>query len=140
MGRMMKLSPEERTLLDRPLIAQLATVMPDGSPHLTAIWHHRDEDVIRMVCDATALKARNIRRDPRVAVTVVDADNPYRHIQIRGTAELVEDSLKARDELRALANRYLGSVGDSFVDTYPADIDQTVIVIHPTRVLLTVTI
>ncbi|HUG15188.1 MAG TPA: PPOX class F420-dependent oxidoreductase [Thermomicrobiales bacterium] len=136
----MNLSPEERTLLDRPLVAQLATIMPDGSPHLTTIWHHRDEDTIRMVCDATALKARNIRRDPRVAINVVDIDNPYRYIQIRGTAELVADSVKARDELRALANRYMGSVGDAFVDMYPADVDQITIIIHPKRVSLTVSV
>jgi PPOX class probable F420-dependent enzyme len=78
------LSAEARQLLDRPSFAHLATLMPDGAPQSTPVWVGRDGDRVLVCTGERSLKARNTRRDPRVALSVVDFQNPYEELQIRG--------------------------------------------------------
>jgi PPOX class probable F420-dependent enzyme len=78
------LSPEIKQLLDRPNFAHLATVMPDGSPHSVPVWVGRDGDRILVCTGDGSLKARNTRRDPRVALSIVDGRDPYMEAQLRG--------------------------------------------------------
>ena len=66
------LTPEMRQLLDHPNFAHLATVMPDGSPHSVPVWVGREGDRILVCTGERSLKAKNTRRDPRVALSVVD--------------------------------------------------------------------
>ena len=78
------LSTEIRALLDAPNFAHLATLMPDGSPQSVPMWVGREGDRI-LICTAEAsLKAKNTRRDPRVALSLVDFHNPYQEAQLRG--------------------------------------------------------
>jgi PPOX class probable F420-dependent enzyme len=102
---------EALDLVDGANVAQVATVMTDGSPQLTPVWIDRDGPVLRFNTAHGRAKARNLQRDPRVALTVVDPANPYRYLQIRGRAELVDDGAEAH--IDALAKKYLG------VDSYP---------------------
>lgn len=81
---MTPLSDEVRALLDRPNFAHLATLMADGAPHVDPVWVGREGDLILVGTGARTLKARNSRRDERVALSVVDFDNPYEEAQIRG--------------------------------------------------------
>jgi PPOX class probable F420-dependent enzyme len=80
----MPLSTEIRQLLDRPNFAHLATLMPDGSPHSVPVWVGRDADRVVICTSETSLKGKNTRRDPRVALSIVDLDDPYSEAQLRG--------------------------------------------------------
>ena len=80
-----------RNLLDATSFAVLATLMPDGSPQTSVIWVGRSEDVLVFTTHDLRLKARNLRRDPRAAVSVFALDDPYHPVDIRGTVELVPD-------------------------------------------------
>jgi PPOX class probable F420-dependent enzyme len=77
-------SAEVKQLIDRPNFAHLATLMPDGSPHATPVWVGREGDRIVICTSDGSLKGRNTRRDPRVALSIVDFTNPYEEVQIRG--------------------------------------------------------
>ena len=66
-----------RQLVDRANFAHLATLMEDGSPHSTPVWVGREGDRIVIGTSGKSLKARNTRRDPRVAISMVDFQDPY---------------------------------------------------------------
>jgi PPOX class probable F420-dependent enzyme len=78
------LTDEIKTLLDRPNFAHLATLMPDGSPRSAPIWVAREGDRILIGTGEGSLKAKNTRRDPRVALSIVAMDDPYSEAQLRG--------------------------------------------------------
>jgi PPOX class probable F420-dependent enzyme len=78
------LSDEIKTLLDRPSYAHLATVMPDGSPHAAPVWVAREGDRVLLGIREDSVKGKNSRRDPRVALSIVDVDDPYVMAQLRG--------------------------------------------------------
>lgn len=78
------LSAEIRQLLDRPNFAHLATLMPDGSPQSVPVWVGREGDRILVCTGEGSLKAKNTRRDARVALSVVDFHDPYAEAQLRG--------------------------------------------------------
>ncbi len=78
------LSPEIKQLIDRPNFAHLATLMPDGSPQSVSVWIGREHDQVIICTGENSLKAKNTRRDPRVALSIVDFTNPYEEVQIRG--------------------------------------------------------
>ena len=78
------LSLEVKQLIDRPNFAHLSTLLPDGSPSATPVWVSRDGDRILICTAENSLKAKNTRRDPRVALSIVDFNNPYEELQIRG--------------------------------------------------------
>jgi len=81
---MAPLSPELRALLQGPNIVHLATLMPDGSPASVAVWADTEGDRIAFFTQASSRKARNVAADPRVALSIVDRDNPYRTGRVRG--------------------------------------------------------
>jgi PPOX class probable F420-dependent enzyme len=70
------LSDDIKKLIDGPNFAHLATVMPDGSPQSAPIWVLREGDRILVGTSESSLKARNNRRDPRVALSIVDFHDP----------------------------------------------------------------
>jgi PPOX class probable F420-dependent enzyme len=101
-----------RDVLDKKAFAHLGTVMPDGSPQVTPIWFDFDGRYIRINSAKGRMKDKNMRRDPRVALSIIDPDNPYRYLEIRGrVVEITEDG--AITHIDSLAKRYMG------VDTYP---------------------
>ena len=106
-----KLSPQELELLSEPQIATVATVMADGSPQLTPVWIDTDGEAILFNTAKGRVKHRNLLRNPKVAVTVVDKNDFYRLVSVRGTAEIVEQG--ADDHIDKLAKKYLGA------DSYP---------------------
>jgi PPOX class probable F420-dependent enzyme len=78
------MTTEARNLIDRPNFAHLATLMPDGSPQSVPVWVGREGERIVICTGEKSLKAKNTRRDPRVALSIVDFINPYEEVQIRG--------------------------------------------------------
>ena len=87
----------------------VATVLPDGAPHSVPVWAIYEDGRIAFFTQATSRKARNIARDPRVALSLVDFENPYRTLQIRGrVVETVEgeDALAVIDRI---SQHYIGA-------------------------------
>jgi PPOX class probable F420-dependent enzyme len=121
-----KLSTQELELLNEPQIANVATVMPDGSPQVTPVWVDTDGEAVLFNTAKGRVKYNNIVRNPKVAVSVVDKDDQYRLVVLRGTAEIVEEG--ADEHIDKLAKKYLGA------DTYPfrkADEQRVIIRVIP---------
>jgi PPOX class probable F420-dependent enzyme len=78
------LSQEAKIMVDAPNFAHLATLMPDGSPQSVPVWIGREGDRLVISTGESSLKAKNIKRDPRIALSVVNFKNPYEELQIRG--------------------------------------------------------
>ncbi|MET9295296.1 PPOX class F420-dependent oxidoreductase [Streptomyces sp. NPDC003077] len=107
---------ETRRLLDGKSFATVATLNQDGGPQTSVVWVGLDGDgTLVFSTTATRQKARNLARDPRLSLTVFDPADPYRTVEIRGTAELVDDPEKTLPQ--TLAHKYLG--GD-----YPAEPEE----------------
>src|SRR5215467_6997620 len=116
MPRADKLSPGGVKLLEEKHLAIIATVMPDGSPQTTPVWVDVEPDGSHILINTVMghLKAKNITRDPRVAVTVVDSQNPWRSVVIRGTVvDKRGPEQGATEHIDMLAGKYLGR------DRYP---------------------
>ena len=99
-------------ILDKRAFAHLSTVMKDGSPQASAVWVDTDGPMIVVNSAEGRLKDRNIRRDPRVAISVIDPENPYRSLMIRGrVAKIVTEGADAH--IDKMAKKYMD------VDEYP---------------------
>lgn len=107
-----ELSPGFQKLLREAAYCQIATLMLDGSPQITQTWVDTDGQHILINTFEGSQKTRNVRRDPRVAVNVVDPANPYRIANVRGRVTDVTTE-GADAHIDALAKKYLGK------DTYP---------------------
>lgn len=94
-------------LFEKRAFADLATIMPDGSPQVSPVWIDFDGTHLLVNTAKGRVKDRNMRRDGRVALAILDPDNPYRRLQIRG--RVVEISEEGADALiDKLAFKYLG--------------------------------
>ena len=78
------LSDDIKQLVSGPNFAHLASLMSDGSPQVAPVWVDLERDTILIGTGEGSLKAKNTRRDARVALSVIAMDNPYREAQIRG--------------------------------------------------------
>lgn len=121
-----------RKLLDDPNPAVLATINADGSPQTSVIWVGRDGDELVISSAAGRRKDRNIRRDPRVSLSVYDQDDPELYAEIRGTATVTEDV--GRELAVRLAEVYEGpGAGQAFLDL-PPEVVRVVIRITPSHI------
>ncbi len=101
-----------KDLLDKPIVASLSTLMPDGSPQVTPVWFDYDGSNIRINSAKGRVKDKNMRRDPRVAIVIAEPTNPYRYLEIRGRVETIDES-GADTHIDSLAKRYMD------LDSYP---------------------
>jgi len=99
-------------LQQKKAFANLATIMPDGSPQVTPVWVDYDGGVVRFNTAKGRVKARNLKAGSRVALSIMDPDNPYRYLQIRGRVRHVTEE-GADAHIDQLAKKYLGK------DKYP---------------------
>jgi PPOX class probable F420-dependent enzyme len=94
-------------LFQKRAFANLGTIMGDGSPQVTPVWVDYDGKYVRFNSAQGRVKDRNVRRDPRVSLSILDPDNPYRYLAIRG--RVVEITQKGADEhINSLSQKYLG--------------------------------
>lgn len=105
---MIALPPDVAELLERPNFVHLATVMPDGSPHSVPVWACLHEGHIAFFTQPGSRKARNVARDPRVAISVSDGENPYRMAQVRGRVARTLDGDAALAVMDRMALEYTG--------------------------------
>jgi PPOX class probable F420-dependent enzyme len=94
-------------LFNKKAFANLGTLNPDGSPQVTPVWVDYDGKHVRVNSALGRIKDRNIRRDPRVALSIQDPDNPYRYLEVRGKVSEITQS-GADDHIDSLAKKYLG--------------------------------
>jgi PPOX class probable F420-dependent enzyme len=107
-----KLSEKARALIARPILASLATLTKDGGPQVTPLWIEVDGDDLLVNTARGRAKARNVERDRRVALTVVDPNDQYNVVAVQGTViEMTPEGASAH--IDRLAKKYLG------VDVYP---------------------
>lgn len=101
-----------KDLFQKRAFANLATLMPDGRPQVSPVWCDLDGSHIRINSAKGRVKDKNMRRNKKVALSITDPDNPYRHLDVQG--EVVEITERGADEhINALAKKYLGK------DQYP---------------------
>jgi PPOX class probable F420-dependent enzyme len=93
-------------LLERPLFGNLATVRPDGAPQNNVMWFAWDGSRIRMTHTKQGQKFHNLEREPRVALSIADPDDPYRFLEVRGVVENITDDDKRASFYRSLQERY----------------------------------
>jgi PPOX class probable F420-dependent enzyme len=117
-----------RELLDGKNFATVATINPDGGPQTSVVWILREGDTVVFSTKATRHKARNLARDPRISLTVFETGNPYRSVEIRGTAELTEDPGKSLP--KALSHKYLGEDPPP----EPADVTRLIVKVVPEKI------
>jgi PPOX class probable F420-dependent enzyme len=102
-----------RSLLEAPSPAVLTTYRKDGSALVTPVWFRWMHDAFEIVIAEGDVKLRHLARDPRCALVVFEAVRPFRGVEVRGVADLVEGDVTAAR--RAIAGRYLGSAdGERF--------------------------
>ena len=100
------LTPSQVEFLRRRQFAHVATVNPDGSPHVTALWVDTDGVAVLLNTALGRVKARNLERDPRIAISLVDSENPYDSLTIQGRAQLIEEG--GVEHIRFLSQKYNG--------------------------------
>ena len=110
---MAQLDENTRSKIEAPNFAFLATLMKDGSPQVSPVWIALEDGRLTFNTTVGHVKDRNIRRDPRVAISVADKENPYEKVCIRGRVVEIVEGEEAERQIDALARKYLGQ------DTYP---------------------
>lgn len=126
------LNEAAKVLLAEPVIADLATVDAGGTPHLTPVWVDVEGGNVVINAAEGRAKVHNMRRSPKVAVSVVDPQNPFRALALQGTVIDITDH-DADDHIDRLAHKYLG------VEVYPMRQPgerRLKITIRPDRVLM----
>ncbi|SEO91070.1 PPOX class probable F420-dependent enzyme [Halogranum amylolyticum] len=96
-------------LFEKRTFAHLATLLPDGGPHVAPVWIDYDAASNRLLVNTERgrRKEKNVRKDPRVAVSMIDPDDPYRMLSVRGEVDGVTTE-GARDHIDELTKRYMG--------------------------------
>lgn len=119
----------EQEILDfimaAPRTGHLATVRPDGRPHVATLWLTVDGGDIVFVTSSMTVKARNLRHQPRAAIAVDDPNPPFSHVMLEGPVTIVDDMTEVRCWVRRIAARYIGNVAArafSEMDDLPDDL------------------
>ncbi|MGH9039054.1 MAG: PPOX class F420-dependent oxidoreductase [Acidimicrobiia bacterium] len=99
--------PTHADLIKQPLIGHLATVRPDGTPQSNPVWFEWDGERLRISQDRAACKLHNLEAHPQAALSVLDPEDPYRHVELRLEVESIEDDSDCHF-VDTLAQRYLG--------------------------------
>jgi len=105
---MAKLTDRARELITAPNFVFLAELMPDGSPHVSPVWIDLEGELILVNTAKGRLKERNMRRDPRVAISLSPLDDPYAHVDIRGRVVRIVEGEEAVAHIDRLGRKYRG--------------------------------
>ena len=126
----MTIDADLKTLASGKNFAALTTLMPDGRPQTQIMWVDADDEHVLINTEIHRQKFKNVDRDPRVTVTVINAENPYQYVEVRGSVSGTVGGDEARSHIDALAKRYMG------VDSYPNPIqtERVIVRIAPERV------
>jgi PPOX class probable F420-dependent enzyme len=103
---MTEIPAEVRRLLERPNYAHIATLLPDGAPHVVPVWMGLEGDNVAVLTGPGSRKARNIERDPRVAISLIDVANPFESALIRGRVVERVDGDRAWEIIDRISRKY----------------------------------
>jgi PPOX class probable F420-dependent enzyme len=120
------INDDVRTFLAGTPIAHLASVLPDGGPHSVPVWIDTEGDHIAILTGPGSRKARNLRRDPRVALSLTAPDNPFQALLIRGRVVEWLEGDAAWNIVDRIAGKYIGA-------PYPRDEERIIMLIEPDR-------
>ena len=121
---MTELSTDVKRLLDRPNYAHVATLLPDGAPHTVPVWIACEGENVVILTGPGSRKARNTERDPRVAISLIDVDQPYASVLIRGRVLERIDGERGWEIIDRISQKYTGQ-------PYPLRTDRIVLLIKP---------
>ena len=116
-----------RDLLSLP-VATLGTIGPDGRPQLTEVWFLAEDDEVKLSLNTSRQKVRNLQRDPRCSVLLLDLANPYRYVEVRG------DAVITPDDDYAFADRVGEKYGADLRENDRPGETRVVVTVRPTRV------
>lgn len=120
--------PEElKDLLEGTAFAHVATVGPKGEPQNNPVWFGFDGDHIKISQTKTRQKYKNVGRDPRLALSILDPENPYRYLEVRGEVERIEDDPE-NDFINEMAKKYMDK--DEYPFHQPGD-ERVVLFVRP---------
>src|SRR5919108_119920 len=123
---MVQLPDDVRVLFEGANIGHVATTMPSGGPHTVPVWVGIEGDRIAFLTGPGSRKARNLDRDPRLAISITDRERPFAMAQVRGrVAERLEGDA-AFEVIDRLAHKYIGQ-------PYPLRSDRVVYLVEPER-------
>ena len=134
---MREMTDDERRnfLLQRARTASLATVRPDGRPHVAPVWFDLDGDTVVFTTWHTSVKARNLRDDPRASLCVDDEEPPFAFVLIEGEAEIQEADPDLRYWATRIAGRYMGEdLAESYGERNSVE-GELLLRIRPTNVV-----
>jgi PPOX class probable F420-dependent enzyme len=117
-----------KALIDGKNFPVLATINADGSVQTSVVWAKRDGDTLIFATVQGRLKERNIRRDPRVSLSVFDLENPLDYAEIRGRAEITVEG--GRELINELSHKYDGKD----FRTEPPEVVRVVVRVHPEKI------
>ncbi|MFE3455247.1 PPOX class F420-dependent oxidoreductase [Nonomuraea sp. NPDC059194] len=123
------MNEDVRKLFDGPNYATLTSINPDGGPQSTVVWVRTDGDDILVSTIKGRRKPRNLERDPRVSILVIDPADPYRYAEVRGSVTVEDDPEGALIE--ELSLKYTGNSWEE-----PPGQERLIIRIHPRKVIL----
>ncbi len=105
--------PEElKDILESTALAHIATVGPKGEPQSNPVWFGFDGEHVKFSQTKTRQKYKNVGREPRIALSILDPENPYRYLEVRGEVERIEED-PDNDFINEMAKKYMGK------DVYP---------------------
>jgi PPOX class probable F420-dependent enzyme len=125
-------SPDVREKLEEPNFWHVATINEDGQPQVSPVWLDVEGDVLLLNTAKGRIKERNVRRDPRVTLSMFYPENPYSRIEIRGRVTDLADGAPADDSIDKLAKKYLGE--DKYPFRQPGE-ERVLLRIEPTKVI-----
>ncbi|MBT2384177.1 PPOX class F420-dependent oxidoreductase [Streptomyces sp. ISL-11] len=120
-----------RVRIEAPHIWYVATVNPDGSPHVSPMWVGLDGGLVLFNTSIGRVKERNLRREPRVCLSHADPEDPYDRVQIRGTAVRFVEGAEADRNMDRLARTYLGA--ERFAWGVPGE-RRVIVLVEPSRI------
>ena len=118
-----------RDLLESTALVHVATVGPNGEPQNNPVWFGWDGEHLKFSQTKGRQKYRNVRREPRVALSIVDPENPYRYLEIRGEVDRIEEDPE-NEFINAMAKKYMGV--DVYPNHQPGD-ERVVVYVKPLR-------
>jgi PPOX class probable F420-dependent enzyme len=118
----LRLTKEQRAFLENPFVGVVTTLQRDGSPQSTVVWVDVDDEGVSINTAYGRVKPRNLARDPRISLVVVDPGDPYRWIKVSGTGRLVDEG--ADDQIDRLSKKYTGR--DVYASRQPGEQRVTV--------------
>jgi PPOX class probable F420-dependent enzyme len=120
----MTIDADLKSLATGKNFAAMTTLMADGTPQTQLMWVHADDDHVLINTEVHRQKFKNAQRDARITVTVFNAENPYQYVEARGHLAGTVGGQAARDDIDALAKKYMG------VDSYPNPIESERVILQ----------